>query len=275
MYEKWWKRFLLAVIVGIFLCNGLFPGVKAADMEDTISGPIMLVAHRAGAEHAPENTIAAIENAIAAGAVMAEIDVQQLKDGTLIVMHDSAFNRTAGVDKKVWEVDYQELQTFEAGSHYREAYRGERIPTLEEMLQCAKSRIRLMIELKYTGQEQELEEEVLRLLEQYHMKETCIVGSMNCGILDRMKELEPEIETVFITHNLTEEEYVLDYVDSYSIEARNLSVGMVERIHSQDKSVYGWTTNTMQAMRWVTDCGADGIITDNIYLGKIFLHRMY
>lgn len=95
-----------------------------------------------------------------------------------------------------------------------------------------------MIELKYTGQEDALEESVLTLLQDYDMVDECIIGSMNKGILQKMKELEPGISTVFIAHDLEEEDYELDYADSYSIEGRNLTVDMVDAIHYCGKSVY-------------------------------------
>lgn len=113
-----------------------------------------------------------------------------------------------------------------SGQRFSAAYRGEQIPTLEEMLACARGRITLMIELKYTGQEDALEESVLTLLQDYDMVDECIIGSMNKGILQKMKELEPGISTVFIAHDLEEEDYELDYADSYSIEGRNLTVDM-------------------------------------------------
>ena len=234
-----------------FLTYGVLPQVQAAGKD----APVIVVAHRAGAKVAPENTVAALEQAIRDGAPIAEIDVQQLSDGTLIVMHDSNFKRTTGEDICVWDAEADALKTLEVGSGFSAAYRGEQIPTLEEMLACARGRITLMIELKYTGQEDALEESVLTLLQDYDM------------------ELEPGISTVFIAHDLEEEDYELDYADSYSIEGRNLTVDMVDAIHYCGKSVYGWTANTSGAMLRIVNCGADGVITDDVRLLQTFLRE--
>ena len=126
---------------------------------------------------------------------------------------------------------------------------------------------------KYTGQEDALEESVLTLLQDYDMVDECIIGSMNKGILQKMKELEPGISTVFIAHDLEEEDYELDYADSYSIEGRNLTVDMVDAIHYCGKSVYGWTANTSGAMLRIVNCGADGVITDDVRLLQTFLRE--
>ena len=252
-----------------FLTYGVLPQVQAAGKD----APVIVVAHRAGAKVAPENTVAALEQAIRDGAPIAEIDVQQLSDGTLIVMHDSNFKRTTGEDICVWDAEADALKTLEVGSGFSAASRGEQIPTLEEMLACARGRITLMIELKYTGQEDALEESVLTLLQDYDMVDECIIGSMNKGILQKMKELEPGISTVFIAHDLEEEDYELDYADSYSIEGRNLTVDMVDAIHYCGKSVYGWTANTSGAMLRIVNCGADGVITDDVRLLQTFLRE--
>lgn len=252
-----------------FLTFGVLPQVQAAGKD----APVIVVAHRAGAKVAPENTVAALEQAIRDGAPIAEIDVQQLADGTLIVMHDSNFKRTAGEDICVWDADTDVLETMEVGSGFSAAYRGERIPTMEEMLACARDRITLMIELKYTGQEDALEENVLALLQSYDMVDECIIGSMNKGILQKMKELEPGISTVFIAHDLEEGEYDLDYADSYSIEGKNLTTAMVDAIHYRGKSVYGWTANSSGTMLKIVSCGADGVITDDVRLLQTFLRE--
>ena len=246
---------------------------------DSLKEAVRFCHARGVAVHVALNTtvygteLPALEQAIRDGAPIAEIDVQQLSDGTLIVMHDSNFKRTTGEDICVWDAEADALKTLEVGSGFSAAYRGEQIPTLEEMLACARGRITLMIELKYTGQEDALEESVLTLLQDYDMVDECIIGSMNKGILQKMKELEPGISTVFIAHDLEEEDYELDYADSYSIEGRNLTVDMVDAIHYCGKSVYGWTANTSGAMLRIVNCGADGVITDDVRLLQTFLRE--
>lgn len=263
------KTVIVMLLCFFFLTYGVLPQVQAAGKD----APVIVVAHRAGAKVAPENTVVALEQAVRDGAPIAEIDVQQLADGTLIVMHDSNFKRTAGEDICVWDAEAEDLGSLEVGSGFSAAYRGEQIPTLEEMLACARGRITLMIELKYTGQEELLEEGVLALLKKYDMVDECIIGSMNRGILQKMKELEPGIATVFIAHDLEQTDYDLDYADSYSIEGKNLTVAMVEAIHYRGKSVYGWTANSSGAMLKIVDCGADGVVTDDVRLLQTFLRE--
>lgn len=230
-----------------------------------------VIAHRAGAIFAPENTLAALENSIQAGADMAEIDVQQTRDGILIIMHDSNFLRTTSFDQEVWETDFATVQTLDAGSSYSRAFAGERIPTLEEMLAAAKGRIRLMIELKASGHEHNLVEETVRQINAAGMEQKCMIASMNLELLQRSKALAPAIETVYITSLAFSENFDLDYVDGYSVETSFLTLEMVTAIQSNQKKIYAWTANTDSNIQKIIRLGTDGLVTDNPSLANYYL----
>ena len=107
-----------------FLTYGVLPQVQAAGKD----APVIVVAHRAGAKVAPENTVAALEQAIRDGVPIAEIDVQQLSDGTLIVMHDSNFKRTTGEDICVWDVEADALKNPGSGQRFFSSIPGRTDP---------------------------------------------------------------------------------------------------------------------------------------------------
>lgn len=231
--------------------------------------PMDIVAHRAGGATAPENTIAALQNAIADGAAMVEMDVQQLRDGTLIVMHDSNFKRTTGWDRDVWAADYRDVRQLDAGALFSARYTGEPIPTLEDFLIAAKDRIRLMIELKSTGHERQLEAQTLAMIDQYDMRDQCVIASMDMDILKQVKELAPSMQTVYISVLLLTDHYDLQELDAYSVETTVLSSGMVIQAHLQGKQVYAWTANSTDTIRKILRCGADGVVTDNPTLAAL------
>ena len=79
---------------------------------------------------------------------MAEIDIQQTKDGELFLMHDSNLKRTTGYNGKVSDVTYEQIKTLDAGRWFSDEFIAEPIPTLEEALQKSKGKITLMIEIK-------------------------------------------------------------------------------------------------------------------------------
>ena len=124
-----------------------------------------VMAHRGLSADAPENTLYAFSDAILVGADFIELDVQQTRDGVLVVMHDSNLKRTTGVNKDIWDVDYADIQNLDAGSWFDPAYANARIPTLEETLQFVDKRAKLNIEIKPTKHGSDtLEQDVAELI---------------------------------------------------------------------------------------------------------------
>ena len=222
-----------------------------------------VIAHRGASSFAPENTLSALGEAVRLGANYAEIDVQQLQDGELILMHDTNFKRTTGKDKNVWESTYEEVKTYDAGSLFDEYYVGEQIPTLEQAIVYAKDKIELMIELKLTGYEKGLEEKVVELIEKYELTDQCMIVSMNYDVLTKVKAINPKIKTGYITAVAYGDFEELDGVDAYSIEASFATEFLIRTLKARGKEVFVWTLNKENAMLDMIGLGVDGIITDN------------
>lgn len=96
-----------------------------------------IIAHRGYAERYPENTLAALQAAIDAGADAVELDVQLCRDGTPVVFHDATLDRVSGESGVVLELNFDELQAFSVHEPGRlgEAFRGTRIPSLAAAVQ--------------------------------------------------------------------------------------------------------------------------------------------
>ena len=77
--------------------------------------------------------------------------MQETRDKELILLHDDSLKRTAGVSKKVWEMDLAQIEKLDAGVSFHQKFRGEHIPTLPETLKFCKGRLDLNIEIKYNG----------------------------------------------------------------------------------------------------------------------------
>lgn len=111
-------------------------------------GRIEVVAHRGGAGLAPENTVAAFENAIRAGADYVEIDVRSTCDGRLVLMHDRTVDRTTNGSGAVKDLDFETIRGLDAGSTFGPAFAGERVATLEEALAVCKGRASIYLDHK-------------------------------------------------------------------------------------------------------------------------------
>jgi glycerophosphoryl diester phosphodiesterase len=107
-----------------------------------------VIAHRGVAAEAPENTLPAIAKAIELGCAMAEVDVRYTSDGQLVLHHDETLDRTTDGTGPVAARTLAELRRLDAGRSAGEAFRGTRIPTLEEAVALARGRIQLYLDLK-------------------------------------------------------------------------------------------------------------------------------
>lgn len=221
-----------------------------------------VIAHRAGAAEAPENTIAALERAIAAGADMAEVDIQMTADGVLIAVHDDNLVRTTGLDQNVAEVDFETVCRLDAGAWCADTFVGEKIPTLEQLLSVSKGRIGLMLEVKCSGEETAVVK-LIKQVQESGMEEQCALACTELDVLQKSKELEPDLDTVYIGQALPWNLEVLNYVDGYSIQEDALNGEMVERVHNSGKRIYVWTVNTPEEICRMAALGVDGTVTDD------------
>ena len=251
----------LSIILGLFIVKYRDQTTKNTVFPDRTE--IQVIAHRAGAALAPENTLAALECAIQIGADIAEVDVQMTKDGVVVAMHDDSLERTTDLCCCVWEANWATVRQADAGSWYSVNYAGEKIPTLEELLLAAKGRIQLMIEIKCTGHEQGVVEKVVPMIQSAGMEQECTIGCADISLLRLSKTLAPELETVHIGAVADLDLYALDYVDRYSLPIKTLTNESVARAKSEGKKIYTWTIDTEEEIRTALNCGVDGFVTDN------------
>lgn len=223
-----------------------------------------VMAHRGLSADAPENTLYAFSDAISVGADFIELDVQQTRDGVLVVMHDSNLKRTTGVNKDIWDVDYADIQNLDAGSWFDSAYANARIPTLEETLQFVDKRAKLNIEIKPTKHGSDtLEQDVAELITQYQYTDACYVTSFSYGSLKKVKEANPEIRTGYLMSVAYGQFYSLKYADAFSLNKVFVTSQVVNAAHQQGKQIFAWTVNGMSEVRSLCNLHVDSIITDD------------
>ena len=151
--------------------------------------------HRGASAYAPENTLASFRLAREMGADGVECDAQFTKDRQVIIMHDSYNVRTTGLHGLLSEMTLAELKKLDF-SCGMEKYRGEKIPTLEELLLMAKEiNLDVNIELK-TNLDQPcgLEEAICKIVADCGMEDRVIYSGNNHVSLVHMKKINPSAE---------------------------------------------------------------------------------
>ncbi len=112
------------------------------------AGATEIIGHRGASYDAPENTLASVKLAFEQGADASEIDIYLTKDNRIIALHDKTTKKTTGKDWKPGDRTLAELASLDAGSWKDKKYAGERIPTLEALLDTIPEGRKLVIEIK-------------------------------------------------------------------------------------------------------------------------------
>ncbi len=234
---------------------------------------IQISSHRGNSYVAPENTLPALESAIAANSDYAEIDIRQTKDGTLVLMHDRNLKRTAGVNDFIWDLSDMEINALDVGTWFSLEYQNTRVPTLEETLIYCKDRIKLNIEIKTSPTDIDTEEKLVELIKKYEYEYQCVVSSTNYLTLKKIKLLDKDIRTGYILSAVYGNFYDKAYIDFFSIRSNFINLKVVNSIHEAGKEIHAWTVNTSGELERMKSLGVDCIITDQPSLAREVLFR--
>jgi glycerophosphoryl diester phosphodiesterase len=250
----------LALCFGIPLASVL-QAVWSID-EFSVERPVAVTAHRAGSARTPENTLAALAQAIADGADGVEIDVQETLDGEVVVLHDTDLRRVAGLARSIWEVRYENLMHLDVGSWFDPRFSAERIPTLRAFAAAAKGRIGINIELKVSGQEVDLARRVIAILRDLDMLDEVILSSLDANILSEVRQIDPTIRIGFIVAAGIGRLAAVD-VDFFALSARLATPGLIRRLAASGRQVHVWGLYDEDSIVTAILDGADNVIVDD------------
>jgi len=261
------KALLLVFVIAAGLVLG---GIDFADDRLARVGTerrVAIIAHRGAAGARPENTLAAVEKALDDRADWVEIDVQETADGAVVVAHDSDFMRQAGVKLKVWNATQADLARIDIGSWFDPAYAAERPPTLRQVLLAAKDRGRVLIELKYYGHDEQLEQRVARIVDEAGMSEQVAIMSLKRRGVEKMQALRPDwpqgILAATAIGNLAAVR-----ADFIALNTGQITLPLIRKAQAQGKKVYAWTVDEPVTMVRLISMGIDGLITDEPALAR-------
>jgi glycerophosphoryl diester phosphodiesterase len=248
------------VIAGLSLIIGVVAG--AAFLQGfNINRTVDITGHRGTKVRAPENTLSAVRHAIAEGADFAEIDVQTTADGVVVLFHDDDFMRVASLNRKLRDINYSELKDIDVGSWFSPEFSSERTPTLQEIIDLARDRIKLNIELKYTWSDPTLTGKVVKIIRQNEFSSDCVVSSLNFSAVTEIKQYFPELTAGFIVFKAAGDLSRME-ADFLSISAANATARLVRQLHRNGRAVHVWTVNDFNNVISMVERGVDNIITD-------------
>ena len=241
-----------------FLSLGLIASVHVID-------EIEIIGHRGDTHDAPENTVAAFKKAIELGADYGELDVQLSKDGVVVVAHDADLLRLVKLDRKIRDMTLEELRRVDLGSAFSPAFKGEHVPTLEEIFDTvAGHKLKVLVEIKvYPGDDTpKLVKETVDLIHRKDFSDHCMVISLSYEALQRVRKLDPKLTLGYL---------VADSIGNLSradVEVLMVRWGiasplLVADARGRGKPVFAWTVDETGAMVRLWDRGVAGVITNN------------
>jgi len=247
----------------LLVVGGGYAVSRTLDAEETAA----VIAHRGASGGAPENTMASFELAIEERADWIELDVQEDADGRVVVAHDSDFMKVAGNPLKVWDATASDLTELDIGSWFDSDFADQRVVSLRDVLETARGKIGVVIELKYYGYDERLEERVVEIVEATGMQDHIMLMSLKLTGLQKAAALRPNwirglLNTVSVG-DLTRLE-----LDFLALNAAAATPSMIRRAHNRGMRVFVWTINDPVQMSVMLSRGVDGLITDEPDLAR-------
>ncbi len=228
----------------------------------------IIFAHRGASAQAPENTLAAFELACSQGADAIELDAKLSADGEVMVIHDPTVERTTDGRGRVAELTLADLRAFDAGSFFSEKYRGEKIPTLDQVFESVGRRLFINVELtNYTTWYDQLVEKVCLLVRRHKLEERVLFSSFLASNLKKAAKLVPEVPRGLLIKGgwlgAWSRSFGFAFGNYAALHPKLVDVSKreVSRVHRLKRRIHVWTVNQVEDVLRLNEWGVDGIIT--------------
>ncbi len=231
----------------------------------------VVIAHRGSSAYAPENTLAAFQLAAEQEADAIELDVDLTRDGHVVVIHDATIDRTTDGHGRVSDLTLEEIRRVDAGAWKDAAFKGERVPLLEEVFEAVGQRVLINVEIKGmalrgTG----LEAQVAALIEKHNLVDRVIISSFNPLALRRLKHVNAR-QACGLLYAPDSPIFLRDAWFAPLIPGLNarhphhsqVNKAVVDQLHAQGLAVNVWTVNQAGIAHAMAQAGVDGIIGDD------------
>jgi glycerophosphoryl diester phosphodiesterase len=215
---------------------------------------MMIMGHRGAAALEPENTLLSIRRAMDLGVDAVEVDVHLTRDKQIVVIHDETVERTTNGSGPVAGYDLDGIQKLDAG-------KGQRIPTLQEVIDLVRAKVRLVVELKGPG----TEAPVTALIRENDFFQDSYVISFWHKMVQRVKQSEPRIKTGVLLVGCPVDVSIATRAGADALVMRYNFVDkeFVEMAHAQSLKVFVWNIDDRSLVAPYAAMGVDGIGTND------------
>ena len=247
-------------------------------MWNDLSLPIV-IAHRGDKTHAPENTLAAFKLAAENGADAIEFDLKLTADGRVVVLHDLTVNRTTNGTGRIYQLSFAAVRDLDAGAWFSGKFRGERIPTLDEVFESVDKRMYFNVELaNYATPADGLATKVVDSVKKHNLKNRILFSSFYARNLRITRLLMPEVPRGLLCKRGIWGAWGRNFTwrgDYFALHPHlnNVNSRLVYMVQASGKRVHVWTVNQEEDLKRMIDLGVDAIITDDPVMALRLLGR--
>ena len=258
------KKTLVAVTAASIVLYSVTLGLFTTEILG-YNNKIDVYGHRGYGVGTPENSLSAIQKSIDNKLDYVELDVQRTKDRHYVMNHDKTFERVSYnqppfINKRVYELTLPQIETLDIGSKVSPKYAGEKVPTLEQVLDLCKNRIKINLELKESV-DKKMIDDVMDMIEKKGMKKQVFLTSLNTENISYIEKRDPSFDTGIIyfiklgNNRMFNSDYMI-------MEEREATDKNIKKLHKSGKKVIVWTINTPESIEKFSKTDVDGIITD-------------
>lgn len=237
----------------------------AGSKKSTVSRPVFaanpVVAHRGAFKKNsfPENSIAALREAIRLQCTGSEFDVWLTADDSLVIHHDALYHQLT-----IEQSTFGQLSSFPLSN-------GEPLPTLRQFLLAGltnNKHTRLVLEIKPSGiskdRGKQAAEKVVAMVNKLGAAPMVVYISFDYDILKKIKEIHPAAITQYLNGDITPEQLKLDGIQGadYNLSVFRKNPQWIESAKKNNIILNAWTVNTREDMKWLLDNGFDFITTN-------------
>ena len=250
--------------------------------------PWIRIAHRGASGTAPENTLAAFNKALEIGVDAVEFDLHGTADGEIVVIHDASLDRTTNLSGLVSKKKLETIKFADAGAWFhpdfkgdwrmrtdaagREIFwfppdaKGERVPTLEEALECITPKAMAVAEIK----DPRIGERVVTKIREANALDKVVIISFHPSVLQEIRNVEPRIPTGWLIGghtNIASPITLCQQLGEFGFNFLNVNHSLITaefayEVRRRGIALWCWTVDDIVRMRELKAWGVQGITSN-------------
>jgi glycerophosphoryl diester phosphodiesterase len=225
---------------------------------------VAIIGHRGYKSKYPENTLLGFQKAMDAKADAIELDVHSTKDGQIVVCHDKSTKRTGSMDYNIQETNFDTLRQLDMGQ-------GEKMPTLQEVMELCKGKMGIHIEIKQVG----IVEKVAELITKNDMLNEVAISCFHHGELAKIKAIQPDVICAVLEPTPKNGAKALFKRSVFLNDAKKVKADAIhpftkfvnkkflDLAHKNEYAINPWTVDSEKEWKRLIILGVEGIITND------------